>query len=142
MKTKIRVTKEVTLTTLEVSAGVRYWEDTEVNEIPDTEDGDNIPCKSDDNWCPIIDIETGKILNWKQGKTANVHFKVVDCCSWKINTKEGECIEKENEYVPGILCPKEEGYGDYIIMDIDVNGNIQGWNKNLINELFEEEDKL
>lgn len=136
MKAKIKIEKEITLTTLEIKAKVRYWEDTEINGQPDTEDGDNIPCKEGELWKPIINIETGTIINWELGKKANVHYKVCDCCSWSINNNEGVDLIVQNEYVPNILCPKECGYGDFIIMDIDDNGVIDRWNKNLIYDLL------
>jgi hypothetical protein len=30
-------------------------------------------------------------------------------------------------YVPDTLCPKESGDGDYIIMDINEDGQIHNW---------------
>ena len=36
---------------VKVKAQIRYWEDTEVNGIDDTENGDNIPCKQGELWC-------------------------------------------------------------------------------------------
>ena len=63
-----------------VKAQIRYWEDTEVNGIDDTENGDNIPCKQGELWCPVINVATGIIENWEIGKTAKVHYKVADCC--------------------------------------------------------------
>ena len=77
MKTKIKVLTEVEVTTIKVNAGVRYWEDTEVNGESD-ETGEMIPCREGDRWKPIINIDTGKIENWKQGVTADVHYKVCD----------------------------------------------------------------
>ena len=38
------------------------------------------------------------------------------------------------------MCPADEGYGDYIIMNIDENGFIKGWSKELIRELIKEEE--
>lgn len=38
------------------------------------------------------------------------------------------------------MSPKENGYGDYIIMDVDENGVIEYWNKIDIVDFFEEED--
>ena len=38
------------------------------------------------------------------------------------------------------MCPADDGYGDYIIMNIDENGFIQGWNKELIEKLIKEEE--
>jgi len=36
------------------------------------------------------------------------------------------------------MCPKDSGYGDYIIMDIDKNGFIQNWSADFTE--FQEED--
>lgn len=141
MKTIIQIEKEVDLKTMHVSAGVRYWGDGIVNgvEMEEDWDGEGFPCKKGETWCPIIDIDTGKILNWEPGKTANIHFKVCDCCCWYFLDADGEKVgEKVNEYVPACLCPEENGYGDYIIMEIDAEGKIREWNPKNINELFEE----
>lgn len=78
MKIKIKVEKEFDICTLQVKADVRYWEDSEINGENDSKDGDNVPCKVNGNWCPEIDIEIGKILNWEQGKTAEIHYMVAD----------------------------------------------------------------
>lgn len=140
MKIKLKIEKEVEVSTLQVKADVRYWNDTEVNGEPDTDDGQNIPCKQGDLWMPEIDIETGKIRNWTQGVTANVHYKVCDGCGWEIKTPEGEVVlSAEDGYVPDTLSPKESGYGDYIIVDIDENGQIADWEFN-IEDFTSEED--
>ena len=140
MLVKIKVLKEFNVTILQVSADVRYWEDAEVNGESDTGDGDNVPCKVGDSWCPKIEIETGKILNWKQGTTAEVHYKVVDGCGWELHDEHGEVVLEASEgCVPSTLCPKGGGYGDYIKMDIDENGVIANWGFD-INNFFEDED--
>lgn len=139
MKTKIKVEKEVELKTLVVKAGVRYWEDATVNGEEDT-DGNLIPCRDGDLWCPIIDFDSGVIINWKQGVAAEVHYKVVDAGFYYIHDADFNVVlSREYNYVPDILCPKEEGYGDYIIMDIDENGQIANWIPTL--EGFIEEDE-
>ena len=66
MKAKIKIEKEIDLKTLIVNAGVRYWDDAEINGEKDTEGGDNVPCKVGDSWKPIIDIDSGIITNWKK----------------------------------------------------------------------------
>lgn len=38
------------------------------------------------------------------------------------------------------MCPADEGYGDYIIMNIDEDGIIQGWRKDLISRIIQEEE--
>jgi hypothetical protein len=129
MKVKIKKLVDVDVKTLVVKAEVRYWEDSEINGESDTENGDNIPCKNGDIWNPKIDIETGIITNWEQGKTADIHYKVCDLCGFEIEDVNGNVIHKEKDgYVPKTLSPKSEGYGDYIIMDIDENGKIANWN--------------
>ena len=139
MKCKIKIEREVDLKLLIVKAGVRYWEDSEVSGENDTEDGENIPCKNGDLWSPHIEIETGKILNWEQGKRAEIHYKVCDCCGYELQDENGEVVfSEEDGYVPDTLSPKERGYGDYIIMDIDENGIIADWEFNI--EDFIEQD--
>jgi hypothetical protein len=128
MKVKIKMKKEVEVKTLQLKASVRYWEDSEINGDYDTEDGEFIPCKNGDLWSPQIEIETGKIVNWKQGTIAEVHYKVCDLCGWELKDEKGEVVlHAEDGYVPDTLCPNENGFGDYIIMTIDENGFIRNW---------------
>lgn len=109
----------------------RYWEDARINGFEDTENGDNIPCKMDENWLLEIELETGIIKNWEQGKTANVHYKVCDCGEYFLKDEYHNTIIQTDGYVPKMLCPAEDGYGDYIIMDIDENGKIDKWKADL-----------
>ena len=128
MKVKIKIEKEFEIKTLIVKAKVRYWEDSEINGERDTEEGENIPCKIGQLWSPVIDIETGKILNWEKGKIADIHYKVCDLCGWELADESGDIILSEKDgYVPSTLCPKEDGFGDYIIMDINEDGIIKDW---------------
>lgn len=90
MKITISKPTEFEAVYLKVDAGVRYWEDAEVNGVSDSENPPTI-------------------------------------------------VEHEG-YVPSIMCPEDEGYGDYIIMNIDKNGFIQGWRKNLISRIIQEEE--
>ncbi len=138
MEKEINVKKKVVIKTLHVAAHVRYWEDATINGVDD-EDGSLTPCKEGEMWKPVIDLDTGKILNWEQGKKADIHFKVCDSGSYFIKDTDGKTVLSiEEDYVPDILCPKGEGYGDYIIMDIDENGQIADWKLTL--EGFESED--
>ena len=130
MKTIIKVEKEVDVKTLAVEAYVRYWEDAEINGVDDVE-GDLTPFRVGDLWCPIIDIDTGIIKGWPKGTTAKIHFKVCDAGSYYFIDENGNTIFSiEENYVPSIMCPKENGFGDYIIMDIDENGQIEKWKPN------------
>lgn len=139
MKITVTTKKEVEVKTLQVEANVRYWEDSEWNGKEDTEDGTLALCKNGDVWKPIIDLETGTIKNWKQGTTASIHYKIADEGSYYLLDENNDVVKSiENDYVPSILSPKENGYGDYIIMDIDENGKIENWKTDL--ESFEDDD--
>ncbi|MES2395647.1 MAG: hypothetical protein V4549_06575 [Bacteroidota bacterium] len=138
MEATIKIEKRVDLKTLEVKANVRYWEDATVNDLEDT-NGDLIPCKKGEIWCPIIDLDSGIITNWKQGVKAEVHYKVCDTGSYYLKDAEGAVLLSiEGDYVPDIMCPKENGYGDYIIMNIDENGKIANWKQSLDGFIKEE----
>jgi hypothetical protein len=131
MKATIKIEREVDIKTLVVMAGVRYYEDAIVNGKEDT-NGDLIPCKDGELWCPIIDVDSGVILNWKEGVTAEVHYKVCDNGCYYLQDEEGNTVLSiEEDYVPKIMSPKENGWGDYIIMDIDEVGKISNWKQTL-----------
>ena len=118
---------------LKVDAGVRYWEDAQINGMDTPEDGAGFPCKNGDRWQPVIDIDSGRIINWMTGVVANVHFKICDDgCYYLLDANDNTIAEIIDDYVPRILCPKENGYGDYIIMDIDKNGFIKDFDKTVV----------
>ena len=139
MKATITIKKEVEVKTCLVEARVRYWEDGTVNGVDD-ENGNLIPCRFGDKWCPEIDIDNGKILNWTQGVKAEVHYKVCDAGSYHLKDENGNIILSiENDYVPNRLIPGD--YGDYIIMDIAEDGTITNWNKNPSIEDFNRDEE-
>lgn len=127
MEIVIKTKSKVDIKTLRVEAGVRYWEDATVNGIED-EDGELIPCRKKSLWMPVIDIDSGVIKNWERGKSADIHYKVCDAGSYFLDDEDGNVIlSRVDDYVPDILCPEENGYGDYIIMKVDQNGKIANW---------------
>lgn len=130
MRCTIMAGKEVYLKTLHISVGVRYWEDGKVNGIEDIE-GNLIPLKNSDSWEPVIEIDNGKIIDWTIGTIASIHYKVCDDGTYLIKDQEGDTIFEYCGYVPICMSPKENGYGDYIIMDIDENGIIKDWKFNI-----------
>jgi len=126
MKHTIQIEQEVEVTHLKVSAGVRYWEDATINGIRD-EEGTLTPLRHGDNWCPTIELETGKIQNWPEGTTADLHFKVCDAGIYELLDADGKVVASRDGYVPRMMCPEENGYGDYIIMKIGPDGIIEKW---------------
>lgn len=137
MKVKILKEVEVEIKTLHVEAGVRYWEDATVNGVED-EQGTLIPCRDNEDWSPIIDIETGKILNWEQGKIADIHYKICDDGRYSIKDADYNTILSTEGYVPKTLSIESNGYGDYITLKVDENGQINNWKFDI--DDFKDED--
>ena len=127
MKVRVETVVEFEAVRLLVAANVRYWEDAMVNGKEDT-DGTLIPLRVGDLWSPIIELATGRVLNWPQGTTAEVHYKVCDAGCYWLEDASGKRLKRENDYVPsGLLCMGDKGYGDYIILKINADGIIEDW---------------
>lgn len=120
---KIQRTETVQVKYLKVEAGVRYWEDAEVNGLAD-EDGSAIPCRSGDAWCPVIDLDTGIIQDWPANTIADLHYKVCDAGRYALLDADHNEVCVKDGYVPDVMCPTGGGYGDYIIMHIGPDGVI------------------
>lgn len=119
---------EFTPVRLLVSAETRYWEDAEVNGTQDTEDGSLIPCKEGNIWKPVIELATGRVINWPQGTRADVHYKVCDQGEYWVEDESGRKMKWSDSYVPNdLLAIGDNGYGDYIILTITEDGLIEGW---------------
>jgi len=112
---------------LRAVCGVRYWDDGEVNGKQDDEDTPTIPFATNGNWAPLIDIDTGHIVDWPEGTTASVHYKVCDDGRYELLDADCNVLTRIDGYVPRIMSPKENGYGDYVIMDIEADGKIADW---------------
>ena len=137
---RLKETRAVPVKFLRARCGVRYWEDGTVNGEEDA-DGSRIPCRAGtpaDNdhlgggdWCPVIDLDTGRIDGWPEGTTASVHYKCCDDGDYELLDAERNVVKSFDGYVPGIMCPEGEGYGDYVIMEIAADGTIAKWKVNL-----------
>ena len=125
---------------LHVSAHITRCEDGEVDDVVDIDtfqmdEGEKsiMPCMSYNHetdeyrWEPIIDIATGQIINWEKGKTAVTNYKVVDECSLAYEDFYGTTTDYVEDYVPDLLCPDDNGYGDYMYMTINADGFIDNW---------------
>lgn len=135
---------------IKVKAGVRYYEDSSiwngsewVDDVENNETKPNMPCcelqeDGEYTWNPIIDVEKAKILNWEIGTKAQIHYKVCDACEIDYFVDDVfVCNNDEEFYVPDFLCTTGEGFGDYIIMEIEEDGTIMYWkdqNKKEFNE--------
>lgn len=137
MKVEITIieTRTVNIKYLILDAGVRYWEDAEVNGVDD-KDGELIPFRVRDYWQPTIDIDSGTILAWPENTTAKIHYKVCDDGTYKVCDENRVVVASHDGYVPDALAPNGEGYGDYIILNVDETGKINNWNPELIRDLL------
>lgn len=142
----VKESKSVPVKYLKAECCVRYWEDAEVNGEQDV-DGSRIPCRSASSntrlgggtWCPLIDLDMGIIVDWPKGTVASVHYKVCDDGLYMLLGEDCQTIIKKIDgYVPSIMCPEGEGYGDYVIMEIDGDGRIAKWEVDLSE--FEDDD--
>jgi hypothetical protein len=112
---------------LEVSAKVRYWEDAHVNGDRDI-DGTLMPFRNGDLWVPTIRLSDGKVMDWPEGMTARVYYKVCDGWECWLRSASRRLFKCRDYYVPDpYLCHGDEGYGDYIILNIGPDGIIKDW---------------
>ena len=77
-----------------------------------------------------IDLASGRIHDWPEGTTADVHYKVCDAGQyWLADEAIHKVAQWDGYYVPGHLRVGGDGYGDYIILKVDGAGMIEGWTK-------------
>ena len=126
MEIELTVTKKFEVKYLQAEVGARYWEDATVNGVEDT-NGTLIPCRDGEYWKPLIELETGKIINWDAGTTAKVHYKSCDDNLFIALDADKKEVKKINSYVINMMCPFAEGFGDYVIMNINEDGIIENF---------------
>lgn len=124
-KITVKVRKEVEVKSLLVQAHVRYWEDAEINGESDEEG--NMPFRNSEDWCPKIDLSTGKIEGWPGDIEADIHYKVCEEGTYTLLDEEGNAVKEIEGYVPDIMCPNGGGNGDCIIMKVGKDGQIADW---------------
>lgn len=134
----IPVKQDVSVKHLLAQMQVCYWEDAKVNGEDESDDTPKMPLKDGDMWNIKIDLSTGMIEGWPQGVTAQTHYKVCDAGIYSLLNAAGEVVVERDWYVPSMLSPSGEGFGDYVIMEIDGAGKIEGWSPDL--DFFTEDD--
>ena len=128
-------------TYIEVSAGVRYWEDAIINGVED-ENGTLTPFRERGRWSPVIRLD-GVVIDWPTGMTADIHFKVCDDGDyWLLDEQRKRFAKWGGFYVPNaFLCHGDQGFGDYIILKIDADGRIDKWRTPEVRIARDEEDQ-
>lgn len=81
--------------------------------------------KEYDRWVATVDLETGQIQEWPNGKTGELFMKVRDEGYYHLLTPDGKEIASiEGDYVPSAV-PGE--FGDYVDLRINEEGIITNW---------------
>lgn len=120
MKTVINRPTEIDIKKIRIEAAVRY----EDEDIPY-----DFPMRDGDMWIAEVDVDTGQIFNWPEGRSGVVHMKVCDCGTYRLFDADGkEVAAIEGDYVPNRVVPGQ--YGDYIDLQINGSGVITNWPKN------------
>ena len=93
-------------------------------------------------WRVTIDLQSGQIQDWPKDVHASISFKVRDECSIVLQDANGAGLATYEGYVPVILSPADEGYGDYMFMRVNQNGFIEDWDPELIEDIMEDIEVL
>ena len=125
---QVEVKQKVEVAYLRCNMGVRYWEDGEVNGLQDCDDAPQMPFAKGDIWQIDIDLATGKIMGWPEGTLAKTHYKVCDAGVYSLLDAAGGEVMRRDGYVPAMIDPSGNGYGDYVILEIGSDGRILNWN--------------
>lgn len=117
MRIKQTITTEAEVAYIRIQAAVNYGEE----EIPN-----DFPGRKGDLWDVIIDLGTGQILNWPNGRSADLHLTVKDSGTYRLLSKDGQIVASiENDYVPHGVIPGS--YGDTIELTISGSGVVTNW---------------
>ena len=85
------------------------------------------------DWCPVIDVNEGKILDWTPGFCLNTGFKVCDqgvyVYSNQDESQQVVSTDCDEYYVPNWLDDEGDSYGDYLQITINGDGTIKDWDK-------------
>ena len=119
MKFHRKIVQAIDVKYLGIRLPVRYGDE----DIPY-----DAPMRNGDVWYATIDIDAGKIVNWPQGKTLDMHMKVCDEGTYDLLNDQHNLVASIHDYVPHSLVPGEPGeYGDYVYLNIDATGKITNW---------------
>lgn len=118
MKAEVYVKQEVEITTVVIAVPIRYGEEDMSNDFP---------LRVGDIWKAAVDIDTGKIYGWPDGRAEKVFMKVTDGGNYDLLNDGVRIASIDRDYVPHGVVPGE--YGDYIDLDINESGVITNWPK-------------
>lgn len=118
MNAKVPSKKSVSIKFIRLELAVRYDEE----DIPN-----DFPMRHNDMWQATVNIDTGEIIGWPQGKSGKLDMKVCDEGIYTLLDDRNKPLAKLDGYVPHGVVPGE--YGDYVRIDINDKGIITNWPK-------------
>lgn len=76
----------------------------------------------------IVDVKNRKVMDWdmRYGNWS-VHAKPVDEGEYDFLNKDFKLICRQKGYVPNEFIPPQDGYGDYIAINVDTEGCLTNW---------------
>lgn len=83
--------------------------------------------KDDPVFSMKIDVETGEVIGWPKGIAMNIYWKIVDEGLYQYLDTNDNIIFEYDGYVPIELAINDDGYGDYVILNIKSDGFIENW---------------
>jgi hypothetical protein len=117
MKIKLPITTEIEVTHLHMMLPVNYGEE----EIPN-----DFPFRKNDSWSVVVELDTGMIVDWPKGKSADVHLTVKDGGTYELVGNDGRIVAAiEGDYVPHGIVPGS--YGDTVELKIAADGCVTNW---------------
>ena len=134
MLATVKIEKEINIKTILIAIQPRYIGDGEDDDMPT-----DTPLLKGQLWAAKVDIDTGVIHEWPQGKECEFSVKVCDMGNYSLFDDMDELIASKDGYVPNGIVPGE--YGDYVDLKIDGTGKITNWPTNPdVSEFFSEDD--
>ncbi len=81
-------------------------------------------------------VQRARVKGWKRAlsrtgrparrQTSTIRSATPEPINWWTSTWPAS-VKEVNGYVPSIMCPEGNGYGDYVIMKVDAEGRIANW---------------
>jgi hypothetical protein len=119
MKATVMKPTDIEIKYVRIVVSVRYEEE----DIPN-----DFPFRYGEQWDATVEMDTGKIVGWPDGRSHDMYMKVCDCGSYYLLDADKNVVGSiEDNYVPHGVVPGE--YGDYIGLQIASDGTITNWPK-------------
>lgn len=148
MKIKVKKIVEVDITSMKAYLIQDWWDGAEIafnnsdNYVEVEEDGSNLPMlvpvtdeittnkylQKYKAFILDIDLSNGKVKNWQQGISMKIYWKIVDQGIYEYYDENNQLFFSYEGYVPDELAIEDDGYGDYVILNINKDGFIENWN--------------